>query len=153
MEHILRIYNEEILHGVATWDEAPWTMERRKAWFAGHDESTPVLVAEVEGEFAGFAYLSMLSDKAGWRFSREDTIYLDPKFHGQGIGKILLVALLEEGRRIGVNLVVASITSSNAASLALHKRLGFEFVGEWHEAGFKFGKWMDTTYLQKNLRA
>ena len=120
MEHILRIYNEEILHGVATWDEAPWTMERRKAWFAGHDESTPVLVAEVEGEFAGFAYLSMLSDKAGWRFSREDTIYLDPKFHGQGIGKILLVALLEEGRRIGVNLVVASITSSNAASLALH---------------------------------
>lgn len=150
--HILRIYNDEILHGVATWDEEPWTMERRQTWFEGHDAGTPVLVAEVDGEFAGFAYLSMMSDKAGWRFTREDTIYLDPAFHGRGVGKALLAALLDEGRRIGVNLVVASITSSNTASIALHRGFGFEFVGEWREAGFKFGQWMNTTYMQKNLR-
>ena len=81
---ILRIYNDAIVTGVATWDEEPWTMAQRRAWWDGHDETQPVLVAEVEGEVAGFAYLTKMSAKSGWRFTREDTIYLDERFQGRG---------------------------------------------------------------------
>jgi len=149
---IQRIYNDEILTGTATWDEAPWTMERRRDWFAGHDDLTPVLVAEAaEGNVAGFAYLSRMSEKSGWRFTREDTIYLDPAFRGRGVGRVLLEALLEEARRIGLRLIVASITSENAASIALHRGCGFETVGTFRNAGFKFGRWLDTTDMQLDL--
>lgn len=148
---ILRIYNDEIETGVATWDETPWTMQAREAWFAGHDDSTPVLIAESAGAVVGFAYLTMMSAKSGWRFTREDTIYLDPKVRGQGVGDLLLGALLEAARAIGVHLVVASITSTNAASLELHRKHGFEDAGTLRSAGFKFGKWLDTTHLQRIL--
>ena len=148
---ILRIYNDEIETGVSTWDEAPWTMEQRAAWFAGHDDSTPVLVAESGGEVVGFAYLTFMSAKSGWRFTREDTIYIDPPARGQGVGEQLLGALLEAARAIGVHLVVASITSTNTASLALHKKHGFEDAGTLRSAGFKFGQWLDTTHMQRVL--
>jgi phosphinothricin acetyltransferase len=148
LEAILRIYNREIETGTATWDEVPWTMEKRRAWWSTHGEITPVLVAEADGECVGFAYLSLMSDKSGWRFSREDTIYIDERYRGMGLGKVLLPALIAEARRIGVRLVVASITSTNEASLALHSRFGFEVMGTMRQAGFKFGKWMDTTYMQ-----
>jgi phosphinothricin acetyltransferase len=146
---IQRIYNDEILTGTATWDEEPWTMEQRLAWFAGHDASTPVLVAECDGgAVAGFAYLTKMSQKSGWRFTREDTIYIDEAYRGRGIGNALLTALLDEARRIGVHLVVASITSENEVSIGLHRGLGFEMVGTLKEAGLKFGRRLDTTYMQ-----
>lgn len=150
---ILRIYNEAIERTTATWDEAPWTMARREAWFEQHDASCPILVAEVEGAVLGFAYLSLMSDKSGWRFSREDTIYLDEAWRGQGLGRVLLGALLDEARRLGINLVFASITSENEASLALHRAFGFEVLGTLRGAGRKFGRWLDTTYLQLPLGA
>ena len=150
---INRIYNEEIRVGLATWDIEPWTMDQRTAWFAGHDHLTPVLVAERGGELVGFAYVTLMSQKAGWRFTREDTIYLDERFRGQGIGDALLAALLEACGEVGVRLVVASITSTNAASLRLHARYGFKVVGELKNAGHKFGQWHSTTYLQLDLGA
>ena len=64
---ILRIYNQAIENGVATWDEAPWTMAERQTWFAGHDASTPILVAQAADEVIGFAYLTFMSAKSGWR--------------------------------------------------------------------------------------
>lgn len=145
---ILRIYNDEIESGVATWDETPWTMEQRQAWFSGHDASTPVLVAESAGDVVGFAYLTLMSLKSGWRFTREDTIYIDPGVRGQGVGNALLGALLESARAIGVHLVVASITSTNTASRDLHTKHGFEDAGTLRSAGFKFGQWLDTTHMQ-----
>lgn len=148
---ILRIYNDEIETGVATWDELPWTMAQREAWFAGHDALTPVLVAEAEGEVVGFAYLTFMSAKSGWRFTREDTIYIDPRAQGQGVGDRLLGALLDAARAIGVHLVVASITSTNTASIALHRKHGFEDAGTLRSAGFKFGEWLDTTHMQRIL--
>ena len=149
---ILAIYNEAILTGVATWDEEPWTMAQRRAWWDAHDETQPVLVAEVEGEVAGFAYLTKMSAKSGWRFTREDTIYVDERLQGRGIGRLLLSALLGRARELGLRLIVASITSENAASLAMHEKLGFSVVGTLHNAGFKFGRWLDTTEMQLDLR-
>ena len=151
LEAILRIYNDAIRDTVATWDEQPWTMEQRRDWWDQHDGTQPILVAEVEGVVAGFAYLTRMSPKSGWRFTREDTIYLDPAFHGQGIGRELLTALLERARELGLRLIVASITSTNEASLALHASLGFEVVGTLRNAGYKFNQWHSTTEMQIDL--
>lgn len=150
---INRIYNGEILRGIATWDTEPWSEARRAAWWAAHaDGLQPVLAAEsAAGELLGFAYLTFVSDKPGWRFTREDTIYLDPAARGLGLGRRLLAALLEEARRIGVRTVLASITSTNTPSIRLHERLGFERVGTLRNAGYKFGQWLDTCYYQLDL--
>ena len=150
---INRIYNLEIAEGTATWDTAPWSIEQRQAWFAGHDDLTPILVAEHAGEVIGFAYATMMSSKHGWRFTREDTIYVDQRYRGQRVGGRLLPALLERLREIGARLVVASITSSNDASIRLHAKYGFEVVGEMKYAGYKFGQWLNTTYMQADLGA
>src|SRR5687768_14621870 len=87
---INRIYNHEVATGVATWDIEPWSLERRHAWFAEHDASTPVLVADapgVEGTLAGFGYLALHRPRAGYRYSREDTLYVDPPYQRRGIGR------------------------------------------------------------------
>jgi L-amino acid N-acyltransferase YncA len=150
---INRIYNDEILHGTATWDTEPWSEARRLAWWQAHgDGLQPVLAAESpDGRLLGFAYLTFVSDKPGWRFTREDTIYLDPAARGLGLGRHLLAALLDEARRIGVRTVLASITATNTASIRLHERLGFERVGVLRSAGYKFGRWLDTCYYQLDL--
>ena len=151
LEAINRIHNPEILHGTATWDVEPWTLEQRREWFAGHDALNPVLVAEHAGEVVGFAYVTLVSQKKGWRFTREDTIYIDERFRGQRVGDRLLPALLDVLRGLGVRLVIASITSTNAASIRLHAKYGFEVMGEMKNAGHKFGAWHSTTYMQVDL--
>lgn len=151
LEAINRIHNPEILHGTATWDVEPWTLEQRREWFGGHDALNPVLVAEHAGEVVGFAYVTLVSQKKGWRFTREDTIYIDERYRGRRVGDRLLPALLDVLRGLGVRLVIASITSTNAASIRLHAKYGFEVMGEMKNAGYKFGAWHSTTYMQVDL--
>lgn len=151
LEAIQAIYNHAIETSVATWDEEPWSMEKRLAWFQDHDASEPILVAEIEGEVAGFAGLSRMSQKSGWRFTRENTIYIGERFRGMGVGKVLLSALIGQARELGLRLIVASITSENEASIGLHRDLGFREVGTLENAGFKFGSWLSTTYMQLDL--
>lgn len=156
LDGIQRIQNHAILTGVATWDEEPWPFAQRLAWFEDHlaDGKCPVLVLETDalpGQIAGYACLSRMSQKSGYRFSREDTIYLDPAVHGRGFGRLLLARLLDEARTLGLRLILASIESENAASLALHRALGFRTVGTVHNAGYKFGRWLSTTYMELDL--
>lgn len=151
LEAINAIHNPEIEHGTATWDTAPWSLEERREWFHEHDRMNPVLVAEHAGQVVGFAYVTLVSKKHGWRFTREDTIYISPDFRGLKVGERLLGALLDELRELGVRLVIASITSSNEASIGLHRKFGFEVMGEMKNAGHKFGEWLNTTYMQLDL--
>ncbi len=149
---IQRIYNHAILNTTATWDEEPWPMQKREDWWAEHRRrgpEQPVVVAEAQGAVVGFAYLTLMSQKSGWRFTRENTIYVDEPWRRHGVGRVLLAALLEEANRIGVRLVVASITSDNEASIALHAEFGFEVVGTLRDAGWKFGRRHSTTYMQR----
>lgn len=146
------IYNHEILHSTATWDTEPWSLERRQQWWAVHaDPLQPVLVAELDGAVIGFAYLTRMSDKPGWRFTREDTIYLDPAVHGRGYGKLLLAELIAAARSLGVRLIVALITATNTPSIRLHRALGFERAGVLPAAGYKFGQWLDVEYYRLDL--
>jgi phosphinothricin acetyltransferase len=149
LEVIHRIYNDAILSTTATWDEEPWTWERRLEWWRAHNNpSEPILVAEIDRQVVGFAYLTRYSPKSGWRFTREDTIYIDVDWRGRGVGRVLLAALIDAARGIGVHLVVASITTENEASIRLHSSLGFEVVGTFREAGFKFRRRLDTCFMQ-----
>jgi len=152
LEAINGIYNHAVRTSTATWDEVEWSIEKRVTWFEAHRSGTPVLVAECDGECAGFACVSRMSEKSGWRFTSEDTIYLDERFRGRGIGRALLRALLARAKEDGLRAIVASISSDNAVSLALHRSLGFEVVGELTNAGFKFGAWQSTTYLLCDLQ-
>src|SRR5690606_39920728 len=122
---INRIYNHEVQHGVATWDLDPWPWERRLAWFGEHDDTTPIFVAEVDSEVAGFNYLSHHSPRAGYRFTREHTIYIDERFQGRGVGRALLSQMVEEARRLGMHVLLAAMESENTGSLVLHRSLGF----------------------------
>jgi phosphinothricin acetyltransferase len=148
MDAVNRIYNEEILHGVATWDMEPWPLERRQAWFTDPHQPPYVVVAEVEGAVIGFGYLSLYRERAGYRFTREDTVYIDPAYHRRGIGRALLGALLEHARTIEAHAVVARIEASNASSVALHGAFGFEIVGREREIGHKFGRWLDLVTME-----
>jgi phosphinothricin acetyltransferase len=149
LEAIQAIYNRAIVETTATWDEEPWDWNRRLAWWAEHQDGCPVLVAEAGGEVVGFASLSLMSKKSGWRFTRENSVYVHPDWHRQGMGRALMEALLGEARSLGVHNVVASITSDNEPSIALHASLGFEHVGTLREAGWKFGQRRSTTYMQR----
>ncbi len=142
------IYNEEILHGVATWDMEPWPLERRQAWF--HDPAIELylVVAELDGSVVGFAYLSLYRQRAGYRFTREDTVYIDPRFQRRGIGRALLAHLLEHARALEVHALIARIEASNESSIALHRAFGFEVVGREREIGHKFGRWLDLITME-----
>ncbi|MFQ5380670.1 MAG: GNAT family N-acetyltransferase [Dehalococcoidia bacterium] len=141
------IYNDAILTTTATWDEVPWTPEQRLAWFLALDASMPVLVAETGGRIAGFAYLSLYRTKVGYRFTREDTIYIHGDFRGQGIGTQLLGALVARARELGLHCLIAAIAGENEPSIALHRRLGFTVAGTKKECGIKFGRWLDLTEM------
>ncbi len=150
LEAINAIYNDEVLHGTSTWDEEAWTLEERESWFEKlGDPTTPILVAEVDGEVRGFAYLSWYRTKAAYRYTREDTIYLHRDCRGKGLGQPLLAALIQRARAARVHLMVAVITGDNEASIRLHESLGFERAGCLRESGYKFGEWLDVVYMTK----
>jgi L-amino acid N-acyltransferase len=142
------IYNHEIEFEVATWDYDPWTTEAREAWFDERSPDEPVLVVEVDGRVAGFGYLSWYRSKVGYRFTREDTLYLVPTYQRRGLGARLLEGLIEQARSLGMRTLIAQIESSNEASITLHENFGFERLGIERKVGFKFGRWLDAQPMQ-----
>lgn len=150
LPRIHAIYNDAILTTTATWDYEPWPWEQRLAWWHEHeaDPTCPVFVADVAGEVAGFAYLSWFRPKAGYRFTREDTIYLDPAFQGTGLARPLLGRVVEAARAEGMRTVVGAIEATNVRSIRLHEALGFVQTARLPATGFKFGRWLDCVYLQ-----
>ena len=149
------IYNREIAEGVATWDTTPWSAEQRLEWFREHSHpGTVVLVVDLEAAdgavdaVAAFGYLADYKARLGYRFTREDTLYVRPDRQRRGIGRALLAALLDAARECEVHVVVARIDATNAASIALHRALGFEVTGEERETGHKFGAWRSLVQMQ-----
>jgi phosphinothricin acetyltransferase len=111
----------------------------------------PWLVA-VEGDVvAGYAYASKWKGRCAYRYAVESTVYLDAKHHGQGIGKTLYVALIDELRERSMHTVIGGIALPNPASIALHERLGFENVARFKQVGFKQDRWIDVGYWQLML--
>jgi phosphinothricin acetyltransferase len=149
---IASIYGHHVLTGTASYDLEPPPPEFHRSKIrriAG--ASWPFLVAEVDGEIAGYAYVTQFRDRAAYRFTAEDSIYVHPQKMGHGIGKALLGQLLDRAAEHGFRTVIAVIGGAEPASIALHRGLGFREAGRLTAVGFKFGRWLDSVYMQREL--
>jgi L-amino acid N-acyltransferase YncA len=149
---IASIYNHFVLTTSISFEEtevSPVEMAGRIADVQA--AGLPWLVAEVDGMVAGYAYATKWRVRHAYRFSVESSVYLAPAYAGQGIGSTLYRALLDRLRDGGYHLAIGGIALPNAASIALHEKLGFEKVAQFREVGFKFGSWTDVGYWQLSL--
>ncbi len=150
---IAAIYDEAVATGTATFEmhpPGPTEMGRRFALL--RDGGFPYLVAECTGILAGYAYAGPYHQRAAYNSTLEDSIYVARDARGGGIGANLLAALLAAAERVGGRLMVAIIADSDSpASVALHARLGFTRVGSLTGVGYKHGRWLDTTLMQRAI--
>ena len=151
-ETIAEIYNHEVTHGVNTFDLTLRSVEEQREWISARSGAFSVIVADdtLLG-VVGFAALSTYRDRAGYRTTVENSIYVRRDQHRRGIGKLLLARLLEVARDSGFHTVIARIESTSVGSLALHESLGFTLVGTERQIGRKHGRWLDSAIMQKML--
>jgi phosphinothricin acetyltransferase len=154
-EQIRTIYNYEVTNTVATFDLVPRTLEDQREWLADRTGAFAAIVAvdptDEQGEVVGFGSLSAYKERAAYRTSVEDSVYVRRDRGGQGIGKLVVNDLLRVASVSGFHAVFARITASSDASIALHRSCGFEMVGTEREVGRKFNKWLDVAIMQKLL--
>lgn len=149
LDAIQAIYDDEVLHGVATFDTAVTTRERWVAWLAAHVSARhPATVAEVDGAVAGWASLSPWSPRAAYDRTAEVSVYIHRDHRGRGVGRILLSDLVERARVERLGMLIARVESSGVASLRLHHSVGFVTVGRFEAIGEKFGRLLDVDLLQ-----
>ena len=151
---VVRIYNHYVASSHATFDTRPFTIEERRDWFEGFAGAGPyrLLVAEVASDIAGYTSSTRFRPKQAYHTSVETTVYLDPRYTGRGLGIRLyggLFELLSEERQ--VHRAYGGVALPNPASAALHERLGFRLVGTFKEVGYKFEKFWDVRWYEKNL--
>ncbi len=150
---IAAIYRHHVLHGVASFEEIPpgedEVARRRRAILA---LKLPYLVAERSGQMVGYCYASRYRARSAYRFTLEDSIYVDARELGRGIGRALLSSLLERCCDLGYRQMVAVIGGSDQwPSIRLHETLGFTRAGLLPAVGFKFGSWIDCVLMQRTL--
>ncbi len=151
---IAAIYNHYVEHTAITFEEdavSDATMAERIEDVQGG--GLPWLVIEQDGVLVGYAYATKWRVRHAYRFSVESTVYLEAGAAGNGWGAALYQVLLERLAGKGYHLVIGGIALPNAASVALHEKLGFEKVAQFREVGFKFDRWIDVGYWQKKLEA
>ncbi|MFI5218094.1 MAG: GNAT family N-acetyltransferase [Bacteroidia bacterium] len=146
---ITSIYNDAILNTTATFDTEPKSIDDRMVWFKNHGTKYPVLVAESENKIVGWASLTQWSDRCAYEKTAEVSVYVHKEHRGNGIGKMLLEQLVLAGEKAGIHYMLARITEGNKISIHLHELFGFAHIGVMKEVGFKFGKFLDVTLMEK----
>ncbi|WP_395396165.1 N-acetyltransferase family protein (plasmid) [Novosphingobium sp. BL-8A] len=152
-EAITAIYNDAVVNTTAIWNDTRIDTANRLAWLADRaKQGYPVLVA-VDADNAVIGYASFGDWRAwdGYRHTVEHSVYVRADQRGCGVGKALMIALVDRARRIGKHVMVAGIEAGNVGSIRLHEKLGFENVGHLSQVGMKFGKWLDLAFLQLTL--
>jgi L-amino acid N-acyltransferase YncA len=147
------IYRHAVLHGTATFElDPPDLAEMTRRYRALMDASFPYLVATLDGAVVGYAYAGAYRPRPAYRFTVENSIYLDPAIHRRGIGMRLMRRLIEESETRGYRQMIAVIgDSANAGSIGLHAACGFQMIGTHLNVGLKFGRWLDTVMMQLAL--
>jgi phosphinothricin acetyltransferase len=150
---ITRIYAHAVRHGTASFElDPPDEAEIARRFTALRDGGFPHLVAEIDGVIAGYAYAGPYRPRPAYRFTVEDSIYIDPAMQRRGVGRALLERLLTESEARRFRQMIAVIgDSAQTPSIALHQALGFHMVGTFEAVGFKFGRWLDSVLMQKPL--
>jgi L-amino acid N-acyltransferase YncA len=150
---ITAIYEEAVRHGTATFElEPPDLAEMTRRYRALIDGGYPYFVSVLDNRVAGYAYAGAYRPRPAYRFTVENSIYLDPSFHRRGIGVALLQRLILECEARGFRQMIAVIgDSANAGSIGVHSRCGFKMIGTHPSVGLKFGRWLDTVMMQRDL--
>ncbi len=150
---ITRIYAHAVLHGTATFEiEPPDEAEMARRMQALLTRRFPYFVAEMTGAVVGYAYAGPYRDRPAYNWCVEDSIYIAPEFHRQGIGRALLDLLIKEAEARGFRQLIGVVgDTANAGSIAVHTAAGFAVIGTFHSVGFKHGKWLDTVLMQRPL--
>jgi L-amino acid N-acyltransferase YncA len=150
---ITAIYAHHVRHGTASFELEPpdaAEMARRRAGVL--ELGLPYLVAERERRVVGYAYAGAYRPRPAYRFTVEDSIYVDHALTGAGIGRALLPVLIEQCTTAGRRQMIAVIgDSAQTASIRLHAAFGFRMVGTVENVGFKFGRWLDSVLMQRPL--
>lgn len=145
------IYNHYIAHTVITFEEAPVSVLDMQKRVDTYTQQFPWLVYEENGKILGYAYASKWKDRSAYKYTAEVTVYLHPDHCGKGIGGILYRDLFDQLAQLNIHVLLACIAIPNAPSERLHEQLGFRQVAHLREVGFKFGRWLDVGYWQKNI--
>lgn len=150
---ILAIYNDIIINTTAVYDYEPHTMAMRMAWFeVKQKDGYPVFVAIEDKRLVGFSSLGPFRAWAAYKFSVENSVYVDAACRGKGVGKLLLQPIIESAAHMNMHTILAGIDATNDASLRLHQSFGFREVAHFQEVGYKFGQWLDLKFLQLILK-
>jgi len=150
---VTAVYAWNVLNGSGTFElEPPGEDEMARRRDDVLARGLPWLVAERDGRVLGYAYANVFRPRPAYRYCLEDSIYLDPQAQGQGVGKLLLAELLARCAARGARQMLAVIgDSANAASVGVHRALGFEHTGLMKSAGWKFDRWLDVVLMQRAL--
>jgi phosphinothricin acetyltransferase len=152
LDAILRIYNDAIEKTTAIYDYAPFDRTYIENWWKQRQtEGWPILVAEIHGELAGFATYGTFRARAAYRSTMEHSVYVDERHRGQGLGKLLLQAIVERAKQNGVHVLIGGIDADNSQSIAMHEKEGFRVAGHLHEVAYKFDRWLDLVFVEKKL--
>ena len=150
---ITRIYADAVTHGTASFElEPPDQTEMARRLQALLEGGFPYLAAEIDGALVGYAYAGPYRPRPAYRYSVEDSIYIDANARRKGLGRALLVRLIEDAEHRGFRQMIAVIgDSAQTPSIELHRALGFRMIGAVESVGFKFGRWLDTVLMQRAL--
>jgi L-amino acid N-acyltransferase YncA len=153
IEGITAIYNDAVINTTAIWNEVMIDAVNRRAWLADRERAGyPVLVAiDADGTVLGYASFGDWRAWDGYRHTVEHSVYVRADKRGNGIGKALMLDLIDRAKEIGKHVMVAGIEARNEGSIRLHEKLGFQTAGLLKQVGSKFGTWLDLTFLQLTL--
>jgi L-amino acid N-acyltransferase YncA len=150
---VTAIYDQAVRFGTATFElEPPDLAEMTRRFRALIDGGFPYFVATLDGRVVGYAYAGAYRPRPAYRFTVENSVYLEPATHRRGIGLQLLQRLITECEARGFRQMIAVIgDSANAGSIGVHTSAGFSMIGTHPNVGFKFGRWLDTVMMQLAL--
>ena len=154
ISNILDIYNYHILNGLGNFEENPATYKEFSMMCSTIiNLELPFMICEKENEILGFAFLNKFRNKSGYKFSFENSIYLNKNFIGKGLGSLLLKELIiKSSQNSNIKTIVAVIGGNNVnASIRIHEKNGFKIVGKLKKIGFKNNQWLDSTYMQLSI--
>ncbi|VTR98811.1 gnat family acetyltransferase : Putative acetyltransferase OS=uncultured Verrucomicrobia bacterium PE=4 SV=1: Acetyltransf_4 [Gemmata massiliana] len=150
-EAIRAIYNYYVTHSTCTYQIELETAEERAAWMRERSEKYPATVAEADGQIIAWAALSPWKSRCGYAWAAEASVYVHHEHHRRGLGRTLLLDLIERAKQAGLHTIIGGTSSDQQASLALQYAVGFELIGTFREVGRKFDHWLDVTYTQLTL--
>jgi phosphinothricin acetyltransferase len=150
---ITAIYAHHVRHGTGTFEvDPPSAADMASRRDDVRSKGLPYLVAAEGSEVLGFAYCNWFKPRPAYRFSAENSIYLAPLAHGQGLGRALLSELAARAEQAGVRKLIAVIgDSANSGSIGVHRSVGFRHVGTLESCGWKFDRWLDVVMMDKPL--